>query len=284
MYPNHYFGLFPPFPRTNKVFVAMSFDPRLNDRWEKVLVPAIKSEKVAGVPLEPHRVDARRISDSILTEILDGISKDQLVIADVTAIGRIDKRPVRNGNVMYEVGIAHAIRLPEEVLLFRSDTEELLFDISNVRINQYAPEEDYTSARELVAGAIRDALKERDLKRHNAITTAAKTLDITSWAVLVNALASDSGYIQHFPMRNTTEAMANIPKNAAIRRLLEIGALEANFSEHSLGSIRDMKDDREMYSYKLTPFGHALIVYVNGKTIDIFGNMENGGTVGQQTE
>ena len=43
MFPNHYFGLFPPFPRNNRVFVAMSFDEQFKDRWQNVLVPAITS-------------------------------------------------------------------------------------------------------------------------------------------------------------------------------------------------------------------------------------------------
>ena len=214
-------------------------------------------------------MDTKRISDSILTEILGGISNDQLVIADVTATNWIDKRPVRNGNVMYEVGIAHAIRLPEEVLLFRSDSGRLLFDISNVRVNSYDPDNDCAGAREHVAHAIRDALNERNLQRQNAIKTTAKSLDIPSWTVLIQALLVGSGSIQHFPTSNLKNALGNAPMNAAIGRLLGMGALEANFSRQSLNSIQDMKGDREMFSYKLTAFGHALIEYVNRETLDV---------------
>lgn len=267
MYPNQYFGLFPPFPRNNKVFVAMAFDDRFNERWKKVIVPAIRSEEVDGVALEPHRVDTKRISDSILTEILDGISNDQLVLADVSAIDWIDGKPVRNGNVMYEVGIAHAIRLPEEVLLFRSDTGPLLFDISNVRVNHYDPDKDHSGACDLVAGAIRDALKERVLQRQGAIKSAARSLDVPSWAVLI--LASVSGSVRHFPTGSIGKALGNAAGNAAIGRLLGMGALEANFTRHSERSIRDMKSDSEMFSYKLTSFGQALISYVNSETLDL---------------
>ncbi len=246
----------------------MSFDEQFNDRWENVLVPAIRSEKVDGTPLEPHRVDTKRISDSILTEILGGISNDQLVIADVSATHWIDKTPVRNGNVMYEVGIAHAIRLPEEVLLFRSDSGRLLFDISNVRVNSYDPDNDCVGAREHVAHAIRDALTERDLQRQNAIKTTAKSLDVPSWTVLIQALLEGNGTIQQYPTGNLKSALGSAPMNAAIGRLLGMGALEAEFSRHSLNSIQDMKGDREMFSYKLTAFGFALIEYVNRETID----------------
>ena len=150
MYPNQYFSLFPPFPHRDKVFVAMSFDDKFNRRWEDVIVPAVSSIEVAGVQLQPHRVDTRRISDSILTEILDGISNDKLVLADVTTESHIASQPIRNGNVMYEVGIAHAIRLPEEVLLFRSDSDKVLFDIANVRLNSYDPDGSRNEAREAI--------------------------------------------------------------------------------------------------------------------------------------
>lgn len=274
MYPNQYFSLFPPFPRENRVFVAMSFDEQFSARWEEVIVPAIRSTKYEGGPLEPHRVDAKRISDSILTEILGGISNDQLVLADVTAADEIDGKPVRNGNVMYEVGIAHAIRLPEEVLLFRSDTSHLLFDISNVRVNSYDPDGDHVVARELVAEAIRDAFKERDLRCQNSIKLAAKSLDIPSLKVLVNALAIGNGSIRHLPTKNVKNALGNAPGNAAIGRLLGMGALQARFAGLSEKLTADM-DDSEILSYELTPFGRALTKYVLSEALDIPGVPDN---------
>lgn len=266
MYPSHYFGLFPPFPRENKVFVAMSFKEQFTSRWKNVIVPAIENEKVNGIPLKPHRVDTNHISDSILTEILAGISNDQLVFADITAI-TIENSSVRNENVMYEVGLAHAIRRPEEVLLFRSDSASLPFNISSVRVNKYNPDNDYGAARQIVGQAIRDAIKERNLMCQNSIKKAAASLDISSWAILINALA-DSINIKDIPDKHLGNAIGNSPNNSAIRRLLEMGALEADFRKHSFDSIKGMQTDSEMFSYKLTPFGHALIAHVNRETID----------------
>src|SRR5439155_14340007 len=133
MYPNTYLSLFPPFPRDNRAFVAMSFDHRFDPRWANVLAPAISRVRVNGVPLEPRRVDMRKASDSVLTEILDGIARCRIFVGEVTPIGEIEGRPIRNANVLYEIGLAHATRLPQEVVLFRSDEQELLFDVANVR-------------------------------------------------------------------------------------------------------------------------------------------------------
>ena len=88
MFPSNYFNLFPPFPRENKVFVAMSFYPIFDERWKNVIDPAIRRVERNNVPLEPHRVDVRRVSDSILTEILTGISRSLVIFADVTSLGR----------------------------------------------------------------------------------------------------------------------------------------------------------------------------------------------------
>src|SRR5258707_10872964 len=106
MYPANYFGLFPPFPRRDTVFVAMSFDPQFDKRWAEVIAPGVRNVRVNDSRLEPVRVDARQISESILTEILSGVSTSRLFLADITTLEHIGNRAVRNGNVMYEVGIA----------------------------------------------------------------------------------------------------------------------------------------------------------------------------------
>ena len=51
MYPAIFFGLFPPFPRDERAFVAMSFDPRFDARWKNVIVPAVRSVHVNDTPL-----------------------------------------------------------------------------------------------------------------------------------------------------------------------------------------------------------------------------------------
>ena len=75
-----------------------------NKRWESVIAPAIQSVEKNDVSLEPYRVDISRVSDSILTEILTDISRSLVIFADVTSLGKIENKPIRNGNVMYEVG------------------------------------------------------------------------------------------------------------------------------------------------------------------------------------
>lgn len=57
-----------------------------------------------------------------------------MVLADVSTFGKdaSTNQPYRNGNVMYEVGIALACRQPQEVLLIRDDSDHFLFDVSTI--------------------------------------------------------------------------------------------------------------------------------------------------------
>ncbi len=154
MYPARVLELFPPFPRRNEVFVIMSFDARFRHRWENVVVPAVGRIAIDGVPLRPVRADPRTVSDSIVTDIITGISNARLVLVDVTTMGIMDGTPIRNGSVMYEVGLAQAVRQPEEVILLRSDNARIIFDISIVRILSYDPDGDPRGAVDFVRDII----------------------------------------------------------------------------------------------------------------------------------
>ena len=118
----------------NQVFVAMSFEQRFNDRFDSIIKPAIEDELIAGVQLTAFKVNNSLTGDSILTDIADGIVHSAIFLADVSVIdeGRYAETPIRNGNVMYEVGLALASRQPSEVLLVRDDTKKFLFDVSTI--------------------------------------------------------------------------------------------------------------------------------------------------------
>ncbi len=260
MYPAHLFSLFPPFPREDKVFVAMSFDPRFDPRWKNVIAPAIVGGVLRNAKpfLEPVRVDTRKISDSILTEILSGISNSRLVLADISTIGYLDKTAVRNGNVMYEVGLAQAVRLPEEVLLFRSDDDSLLFDTANIRVNTYAPDDAPENARAQVADTIIAALREIDLRKHIAVKKAAEALDYTSWWVLAQSQSDDG--VPHPPMQTMGQALGNAARAAAIARLLEVGALKTSYLKVTPEVLAKWGDspDFQLLKYECTEFGKSV--------------------------
>ena len=253
MYPANFFSLFPPFPREDKIFVAMSFDKKFDYCWNNVILPAVNNIQVNEKTLEPIRVDARLVSDSILTEILAGISNSRLVLVDMTTIGFIEGKAIRNGNVMYELGMAQSIRLPEEVILFRSDSDQLLFDTSNIRVNKYDPDNEVVKSKKQVEDTIISALKEIDLCKHLAVKKAAEVLDEPSYWLLVEA------------MNNTFTHPKNSLSNAlhihSINKLLELGAISTdylNVTPKLFSEIAD-KESESLLKYKITEFGIAIV-------------------------
>lgn len=259
MYPNTYFNLFPPFPRNNDVFVIMSFDDRFTSRWTDVIAPALASIHVNDTPLRPHRVDARQIGDSILTEILTGISNSRLVFADITELGKVDGRSVRNGNVMYEVGLAHSRRVPEEVLLFRSDSARLLFDVAHVRVHSYNPESDPSGSIEKVVTVGLEALREIDLQRHLTVKQASEALDDDALNALAD-IAQAAKYTMDSP-GGPGGVIGRQLRLAQIRRLLDLGLIATTYTPTDAEAVERFakKEKVDMAHYEATELGKVVL-------------------------
>jgi len=162
MYPREFFDTFWRPDIKDEVFVAMSFDSSLSQAWENIIRPGIED-----TGLRPHRVDATRISGSIITEIMDGIAHARVILADLSSVqvSDIDKdKRFPNSNVMYEIGLAHALRQDSEVLLIRGDEAKLLFDVSTIRIHKYY-QSDIVGSRKMIFTLINDALNEINITR-----------------------------------------------------------------------------------------------------------------------
>lgn len=258
MYPLDILTLFPPFPRENKIFVVMSFADEFQPRWENVIAPAIESVEFEGITLQAHRVDNRKVSDSIVTEIVTGISNYRLIFADISSHFVENRIAVRNGNVMYEVGIAHAVRLPEEVLLFRSDREPLLFDVANVRINRYDPDGQPEEARQGVEGAIRNALLEVDNRRHLSVQRTLDTVDFQTLGILLAINAQPSG-ITPPKVRTMRDVMNAVGEGRGILRVLELGLVRAELVDMGTQVPDADADAEDNMRYRITPFGKVVV-------------------------
>ena len=258
MYPAQFLSLFPPFPRENRVFVAMSFDLRFDLRWNDVIKPGIESVLINDIALEAFRVDSRQVSDSIMTDILQGISKCRLVFADITMLEKHNNQVFRNSNVMYEVGLAHAARQPEEVLLFRSDNEPLLFDVANIRVNSYNPDDNQEAARHIVTRAIVDALREIDLRKSLVVQKAVESLGYDGFMTLLEV----SQGLVHPTIRTMGETLGFANKRINISRLLDAGMILTSLPQFSPELAQATSEDRPMeqfFTYRLTSFGEEVM-------------------------
>lgn len=231
----------------DQVFVAMSFDSRFSSRYDEVIRPAIEDQMIAGCKLAAHRVDNSKTGDSILTEIISGISHAKLVLADVSIIdeGRYTQEPVRNGNVMYEVGIALACRTPSEVLLIRDDSKKFLFDVSTIPHIQV----DFSvrnAAISTLRAAIEDRIKETYFVQDARIQMLARTLTQDELRILqkLATLKPDNAWDFSMPEHK----QLSFPNERGISGLLQKGCAK---------SVAINSETEGMF-YALTPFGFAL--------------------------
>jgi nucleoside 2-deoxyribosyltransferase len=98
-------------------FVLMPFRPPFDGYYREVIVPAIEA-----VGLTPVRADEVRRPGSIMGQIFEGIRSAAVCVADLTG---------NNPNVMYELGIAHALHKPVAQLVQTID--DLPFDLRHLR-------------------------------------------------------------------------------------------------------------------------------------------------------
>lgn len=162
MHPNAFLSTFWRMEVKCQVFVAMSFAPQYQPRYDKVITPAIEAIHINNIPLKSYRVDISKSGDSILTDIMEGIAHSQMVLADVSTIGKdsVSSMPYRNGNVMYEVGLALACRQPQDVLLIRDDKDKFLFDVSTIP-HMHIDFTNVEAARQKLQSELRDRLREQ---------------------------------------------------------------------------------------------------------------------------
>ncbi len=154
----------------------MSFAGAYEERFENVIRPAIESIRHRGLLFKANRVDLLRTGDSILTDISDGIAHAEMVLADVSTVGYDAKtgQAYRNGNVMYELGLALACRQPSEVLIIRDDHDKFLFDVSTIPHKQMNFAEAAQAKTELadeLSGRLREISHLNDARLHVAAAT-----------------------------------------------------------------------------------------------------------------
>ena len=112
---------------TNSCFVVMPFHALYEAQYEGVIKPAIE-----GTGLTCVRGDEIYARQAIVQDVWRSIRKARLVVAELSG---------RNPNVMYEIGLAHAIGKPI-ILLTRSE-EDVPFDLRALRYVYYDPNDPF---------------------------------------------------------------------------------------------------------------------------------------------
>lgn len=215
MHPNLYLRNFWRSTFRSEIFVAMSFAQPYQRRFKEIIEPAIQAVTYRGNRLTASRVDLSKTGDSILTDIVDGIAHSVMILADVSVVGHDSKtgESYRNGNVMYEVGLALACRQSAEVLLIRDDKDSFLFDVSTVP-HKHLDFAELLNARCVLTEEIEARLREIDHVRDARI------------AISIASMTAQERTLLEVFSKYTMEQVFGLPTNnlhlvAAMPRLLD---------------------------------------------------------------
>jgi len=162
-------------------------------------------------------------------------------LADVSTAGYDAKsgHVYRNGNVMYEVGVALACRHSSEVLLVRDDRYPFLFDVSTIP-HETIDFSDATGAKERVHTLLRQRLDERDRLRDARISRMLSTLEpyADSW-------------LQQWVRQFGPQDLISIPVETAVE-----GAALARLADDGFIRYEGFHNDAKV-GYRWTDLGYA---------------------------
>lgn len=236
MYPKKFWNEFRLVKWPNKIFVGMWFDnENVRKRFDSIIKKAIEENG-----LEPYLLKDMITGDSIPFDIMEGIIESKLVLFDISPMFISDKGiPIRNPNVMYELGLAHTWRNREETLIISDNTKHLPFDIQSLGVIEYNPT-DIEEAIKQIKNTILFRLQEIKQIRRSIVRKAAESLNIQAHSLLM----ASKGKIFHDATLNETDKILAIPI------LLNLGLVE-------------MLTDNKGYGYHPTPLGREVIKYYN---------------------
>ena len=107
---------------TDTCFVMMPFADPIGSYYASVFEPAIKKAGLTAVRADADIYGTGKIID----QIWSGINAARVLVAELTN---------RNPNVLYELGLAHALKKP--VVLVSSNEGDVPFDVKHVRVIYY---------------------------------------------------------------------------------------------------------------------------------------------------
>jgi hypothetical protein len=144
-------------------FVMMPFNGMFDEVYRNLIAPAVSSQG-----LTPMRADEMSGPGFVMEQIRSAIQQARLCIADVTG---------NNANVLYEVGLAHAMKKP--LILLAERESRVPFDVAHERVIFYGqPPSESEGAlgkaiSQALAGSLARAVQLFEMKMYQSAIAAA---------------------------------------------------------------------------------------------------------------
>lgn len=255
MHAKHFFENFWPTEQKNEIFVCMPFDDSFDYKFE------VFKKVGEQFGLEAKRTKEGWIANDIVHEILDGIGSAKILLFDVSP----DPKTLHsNENVLYELGIADAIREPEDLLLIRKKTNKISppkflknlykkndakvpFDISHIRYHEYEGKLSEAWLKERISAI----LENQKWYKSKLVKKTAQSIDSVGFEWILNYYPTKRKEDDHF----NDQILGDDPKfKLAFLRLIDLGIIWLATERNS--------DGGHGYAYHWTPFGREVIKYL----------------------
>lgn len=233
-------------------FVVMPFSENLSEIYERVLKPSVTSEPLL---MRCIRGDEVYTDKPIMGDVWEFIQKAEIVIADLTG---------RNPNVLYELGLCHA--LWKKVVMIAQSIEDLPFDLRHFRAIIY-----------------KHTLRGADELRENLVSAIMELRALPSASEGVEFLRDDPDSLKEFDgIRVIAKKDALSPTRIVIRRahttqikyptitisVSTINVTEDGETEFSIGYI--MAGSRIPESLKIKLYPSQYITIRNTRSVQLF--------------
>jgi len=222
----------------NVLFVLMPFDKNLDNKFQKIDAIARK----IGLD-KAERIDRDLTSDFIPIKILDGIANSKILLFDLSDDpGQRSCKQV-NGNVLYELGVAKAIREDSDILIIRDakSRSEIPFNIKQLPIHKH------TATLGGLEKKLEGVLKNQKWHKSKRVRATAERLDM--YPLLENIVDK---YYRNIPFGEPDHFNVGLKFDLAtqisINRLLDLDILRLGTGNQA----------REL-SYNWTSFGRAVL-------------------------
>jgi len=250
MYPKHFFERFWESEQKNQIFVGLPFDGEVDNTFNLIneIATELGFEKAFRVGIETE-------ANSINDRIFDAIANSKILIFDLSDDTRTKEI---NHNVIYELGVANAIREPFDIILIRKKNEnktKLPFDIQGLHINFFKGD----VTKEFIKNIVESAIKNQEWHKSKRVRVAAESLDENGLTLINNIAKRPKGY-NHF---NSSGFDYNT--KMSVLRLVDLGILKFAWA------IWPENKGYE-YAYHWTPFGYEVMKHIglNQMTLEEF--------------
>lgn len=232
-------------------FVIMPFDDKFNALYDLLIKPDLES-----VGYEVFRADESLNQQNVMRDIIEGIVAADLIIADLTGL---------NPNVMYELGICHALNKP--TIHFTQDINEIPFDLKIYRTHEYSSElSDHGDITDIITD-IGERHKNREVNFSNPVIDFLPENYEKAETRKVAVTEEEKGFLDFLNDINEAIYKFNEHLGTVTDSTIDLkGKLEAHTAE--LSSIQERKDKYIFRDMKQATDAAATDIDKNAETIE----------------